>query len=58
MYMYYSFGKKINVFNFLVMCCCIMLIFLIIYHMQPLNTNNLRNLDVEKLKFRIFVNVQ
>jgi len=35
-----------------------MLIFLIIYHMQPLNTNSLCNLDVEKLKFLIFVNVQ
>jgi len=58
MYMYYSFGKKIIVFNFLVMSSCIMLIFLIIYHMQPLNTNSLCNLDVEKLKFCFFVNVQ
>jgi len=47
MYVYYSFVKNIIVFNFLIMYCCIMLIFLIIYHMQPLNTNNLRN--VEKL---------
>lgn len=49
MYVYYSFVKKIIVFNFLIMSCCIMLIFLIIYHMQPSNTNNLHNLDVEKL---------
>jgi len=49
MYVYYSSGKKIIVSNFLVMSCCIMLIFPIIYHMPPLNTNNLCNLDVEKL---------